>query len=307
MILSLIRQHPRLAAAIGAALVLIGVVVVGGVVLRRPLLRSAASAAGLQPQPARCGRAAHASTVTPARRAARSRACRRPTSAWAATLNVDPEEPRGPERHRPTRRLLGRRRNPSSGCKVTLMADFVQFKHRPHMAAGVSLRDLPRRRLADGLMPQAYNLNMGFCITCHRAQQPARTREAPDRLRHVPLLKGNAMTKRISRRQFFQLGALTGTAVAVSGCTINLAAERNARAVSSSRRKKPCPATNFWYASGLPHVLGRLRDHRPPGERPRPKDRRQPGASAQRRQELRAGAGRPAIPLQPRSLPQCAA
>ena len=33
MILSLIRQHPRLAAAIGAALVLIGVVVVGGLVL----------------------------------------------------------------------------------------------------------------------------------------------------------------------------------------------------------------------------------------------------------------------------------
>ena len=30
------------------------------------------------------------------------------------------------------------------------------------------------------------------------------------------------MTKRITRRQFIQMGGLAGTAMALSGCTINL-------------------------------------------------------------------------------------
>lgn len=56
------------------------------------------------------------------------------------------------------------------------------------------------------------------------------------------------MTKRISRRQFIQLGALTGTAVAVSGCTINL--QQTERLVPYVvPPEEALPGENAWYAT----------------------------------------------------------
>lgn len=56
------------------------------------------------------------------------------------------------------------------------------------------------------------------------------------------------MTKRISRRQFIQLSALTGTAVAVSGCTINL--QQSERLVPYVvPPEEALPGQNIWYAT----------------------------------------------------------
>ena len=56
------------------------------------------------------------------------------------------------------------------------------------------------------------------------------------------------MTKRITRRQFIQLGALTGTAVAVSGCTINL--QQSEMIVPYViPPEEALPGENAWYAT----------------------------------------------------------
>ena len=56
------------------------------------------------------------------------------------------------------------------------------------------------------------------------------------------------MTKRISRRQFIQLGALTGTAVAVSGCTINLQ-QSETLVPYVIPPEEALPGQNVWYAT----------------------------------------------------------
>ena len=56
------------------------------------------------------------------------------------------------------------------------------------------------------------------------------------------------MTKRISRRQFIQLGALTGTAVAVSGCTINLQ-QSETIVPYVIPPEEALPGENIWYAT----------------------------------------------------------
>jgi anaerobic selenocysteine-containing dehydrogenase len=56
------------------------------------------------------------------------------------------------------------------------------------------------------------------------------------------------MTKRISRRQFFQLGALTGTMVAVSGCTINLQQSKELVPFVVPP-EEALPGDDLWYAT----------------------------------------------------------
>ena len=56
------------------------------------------------------------------------------------------------------------------------------------------------------------------------------------------------MTKNISRRQFIQLGALTGTAVAVSGCTINLQRSETIEPYVIPP-EEALPGESIWYAS----------------------------------------------------------
>ncbi len=56
------------------------------------------------------------------------------------------------------------------------------------------------------------------------------------------------MTKEISRRQFIQLGALTGTAVAVSGCTINLQRSETIEPYVIPP-EEALPGENIWYAT----------------------------------------------------------
>ncbi len=56
------------------------------------------------------------------------------------------------------------------------------------------------------------------------------------------------MTKRITRRRFLQLGALTGTAVAVSGCTINLQ-QSETLVPYVVPPEEALPGGNYWYAT----------------------------------------------------------
>ncbi len=56
------------------------------------------------------------------------------------------------------------------------------------------------------------------------------------------------MTKRITRRQFIQMSGLTGTAVAVSGCTINLQRHETLEPYVVPP-EEALPGENVWYAS----------------------------------------------------------
>ncbi len=56
------------------------------------------------------------------------------------------------------------------------------------------------------------------------------------------------MTKRITRRQFIQLSGLTGTALAVSGCTINLQRHETLEPYVVPP-EEALPGENVWYAS----------------------------------------------------------
>jgi Cytochrome c7 and related cytochrome c len=51
--------------------------------------------------------------------------------------------------------------------RVYTLPDFVRFSHKPHIAAGVQCQQChgPVETM-DRIVPY-YNINMGFCITCH--------------------------------------------------------------------------------------------------------------------------------------------
>jgi hypothetical protein len=60
---------------------------------------------------------------------------------------------------------------PVDWVQVTQMPDFVHFNHRPHIAAGVACESC-HGNVSEMGYAQAYNLNMGFCLSCHRKQAP---------------------------------------------------------------------------------------------------------------------------------------
>ena len=54
--------------------------------------------------------------------------------------------------------------------KVNDQPDFVYFSHRPHVVAGVSCETCHGDVSHMGVAQPAYNINMGFCLNCHRQQ-----------------------------------------------------------------------------------------------------------------------------------------
>ncbi len=71
--------------------------------------------------------------------------------------------------------------------KVVDEPDFVRFNHRPHIAAGVACESCHGDVSSMSYAQEVYNLNMGFCLSCHRAQDPAIVAR-PRELRHLSLL-----------------------------------------------------------------------------------------------------------------------
>jgi hypothetical protein len=55
--------------------------------------------------------------------------------------------------------------------RVYTLPDFVRFAHRPHVLAGIACQDChgPVETM-DRVVP-VYDINMGFCISCHTARQ----------------------------------------------------------------------------------------------------------------------------------------
>ncbi|MBM4457702.1 MAG: cytochrome c3 family protein [Chloroflexi bacterium] len=58
---------------------------------------------------------------------------------------------------------------PIRWVKIFEQPDFVRFNHRPHLAQGVACETC-HGNVAEMGYAQVYNLNMGFCLNCHRAQ-----------------------------------------------------------------------------------------------------------------------------------------
>jgi hypothetical protein len=170
MVISWIRQHRRLVAAIGAVVVLLGIIVVGGLFL---LIRYFTP----PPQPLVFNHnqhiAAGATCLYCHSGATRGYVAGLPSSSkcMGCHLNVVPKNPAD---QKDIDQLVSYwdKKEPIQWVQVTLMADFVHFKHQPHMAAGVSCETCHGNVSQMGYAT-SYNLNMGFCITCHRAQQPA--------------------------------------------------------------------------------------------------------------------------------------
>jgi len=63
--------------------------------------------------------------------------------------------------------------------------DFVHFNHRPHIAAGLNCEnchgDLSKMEIYEN--PQT--INMGWCLTCHRARTEDNVQNNPDNDPHV--------------------------------------------------------------------------------------------------------------------------
>ena len=154
----------------GAAVVLLGVVVVGGLFL---LVRYFVP----PPQPLVFNHSQHiaagATCLYCHAGATRGDVAGYPSTnkCMGCHLNV---VPRNPADQKDIDQLVSYwdKKEPINWVQVTLMADFVQFKHRPHMAVGINCEKCHGNVSQMGYATN-YNLNMGFCITCHRAQEPA--------------------------------------------------------------------------------------------------------------------------------------
>ncbi len=169
MLLSLIRQHPRLAATIGVVLTL----VVGGLVAGIVLL-TRAYAAPPQPLPYQHSKhiAAGATCLYCHAGADRGAVAGLPSLAKCMGCHVA-VQPKDPKDQPDIDKLIAQweAKKPVQWIKINDQPDFVQFNHRPHVAAGVACESC-HGNISQMNYAQPYNLNMGFCLNCHRQQAP---------------------------------------------------------------------------------------------------------------------------------------
>lgn len=69
---------------------------------------------------------------------------------------------------------------PALWAKVNDQPDFVYFSHRPHVLNGVSCESCHGDVSHMGLAQPVYNMNMGFCLNCHRQQAPEKVARLVD-------------------------------------------------------------------------------------------------------------------------------
>lgn len=58
--------------------------------------------------------------------------------------------------------------------------DFVYFSHRPHIQAGVTCEKCHGDVGKTDMPEPGYNVNMGFCISCHQTQAPEKVAKLTD-------------------------------------------------------------------------------------------------------------------------------
>ena len=167
MIISLIRQHPRLALLFGlAAIVVLVGLVLGVVILTRvyaappqplPYKHSVHLEAGATCLYCHAGAARGATAGIPS--LAKCMGCHTSVGAQDPADQADID-------------LLIRKweaGEPVQWIKINDQPDFVQFNHRPHVANGVACESC-HGDISQMGHARAYNLNMGFCLDCHRKQ-----------------------------------------------------------------------------------------------------------------------------------------
>ena len=69
---------------------------------------------------------------------------------------------------------------PLRWVKVNDQPDFVYFSHRPHVAQGVSCETCHGDVSHMDLARPVHNINMGFCLDCHRKQTPEKVERLVD-------------------------------------------------------------------------------------------------------------------------------
>lgn len=169
MIISLVRQHPRLALALG----LVVLVLVAGLALG---VFSASKALAYPPQPLAFQHSKHiaagANCLYCHPGAQTGAVAGLPSLAKCMGCHVA-VQPKDPKDQPDIDRLIEQweSRQPIQWVKVFEQPDFVHFNHRPHIAKGVACEschgDLSQMGYA-----RPYNLNMGFCLDCHKQQAP---------------------------------------------------------------------------------------------------------------------------------------
>ncbi len=169
MIINLMRQHPRLAAALGlAAFVVIAVIGLG--------LFFGARSYAAPPQPLVFQHSKHVAAGVnclfchPGAQTGAVAGVPSTAKCMGCHVAVQPKDARDqPDIDRLVK--MWEARQPIQWVKVFEQPDFVHFNHRPHIAQGVACEtchgDVSKMGYA-----RPYNLNMGFCLNCHRKQAP---------------------------------------------------------------------------------------------------------------------------------------
>jgi len=169
MITSLIRQHPRLSLVVGASALLIVFVLIVAVFL-------ASRTFAMPPQPLPFKHDVHiqaGATCLFCHPGVRNG----PVAGLPSTVKCmgchSSVQPADPDAQADVDKLIEQwnSRQPVQWVNVTDMPDFVQFNHRPHIAAGVACESC-HGNVSEMGYAQRYNLNMGFCLGCHQNQAP---------------------------------------------------------------------------------------------------------------------------------------
>lgn len=77
---------------------------------------------------------------------------------------------------------------------VAQVPDFVQFNHRPHVAAGLNCEKCHGDVSKMGIYENPQVINMGFCLTCHRARSEDNATNNPT---NDPAISAALIEKRI--------------------------------------------------------------------------------------------------------------
>ncbi len=169
MIISLIRQHPRLSLVIGLLLFLL---LVGLILAVFALSRAYA----MPPQPLPFRHSAHVQAGVPCT-FCHAGVTTGPVAGIPSLAKCmgchNAVQGRDPRAQADIQRLVEQWKSgkPVQWVKVNDQPDFVRFSHQPHIAAGVACESCHGDVASMGYA-RAYNLNMGFCLNCHRRQPP---------------------------------------------------------------------------------------------------------------------------------------
>jgi hypothetical protein len=178
MITSLYRQNPRLFWAIAAVLLLLVVAIVVGLFL-------ASRAFAMPPQPLPYSHQVHIAAGVeciychPGVDSGPVAGIPSLAKCMGCHLNVDPQDPAA---QADVDQLIAKwdAKEPVQWVKINDQPDFVQFNHRPHVAAGVACETC-HGDVSQVDYPNRYNHNMGWCLSCHRDVG----REHPEKLNRL--------------------------------------------------------------------------------------------------------------------------